>query len=463
MGWRPRIRPRALGVGLGVALSLGLVSDPGAAQAAPESSAERLYRKGLHCMEEIERSACAIEHFEDLIDENTRDRALVTDAILRLVKLYRKEGMDEAMRVVLRRFWEAGGRRHRTGHLPYSARFLPSDLDVIAHVDIQMALAAPLLRRLPPELSEAMTTCDEVRRSALGDALTVRQAQRRATTRSITTEAALAEILEEEAEKRERYKERQAQRETNSGTPEIAPVFARSTCAAALALGSNSAEDWSRAAFALSHRDPRRSAAIVMIPGLAAKIEEGVAAGRLRPVASRRWVLVDHSYNDAPVELGSFDLDELTIAPAALMPDFAATIERGKPTLNRDVAKLVTTTPKDLTFFAVTTGEAIRDMGLGEQKGGRRRLLEALLPRPEGLQLAGAVHEYFGVFMRMPTDNPVKVQLLIDLATRLLADEDDEETAELLKSLDLAQAADKRALLISYVLSPTQIEDMILE
>ncbi len=414
-------------------------------------------------MEEIERSKCAIEHFEGLVDENTRERALVTDAILRLVKLYRKEGLDEPMRQVLRRFWDAGGRRHRTGHLPYSARFLPEDLDVVAHVDIQMALDAPLLRRLPPELSEAMTTCDEVRRAALGDALTVRQAKRRAKKESTTTEAALAEILKEEAEQRERYKERQAEREASSGTPEVAPVFARSFCAAALALGTDSAEDWSRAAVALSHSDPRRSAAIVMIPGLAAQIEAGVAAGRLRPVAERRWEIVDHSYNEAPVELGSFDLDELTIAPAGLMPSFAATVERGKPTLNRDVAKLVTTTPKNLTFFAVTTGEAIRDMGLGEQKGGKRRLLEALLPRPEGLQLAGAVHEYLGVFMRMPTDNPVKVQLLIDLATRLLADEDDEETAELLKSLDLAQAADKRALLISYVLSPSQLEDMILE
>jgi len=103
-----------------------------------------------------------------------------------------------------------------------------------------------------------------------------------------------------------------------------------------LALGTDSVENWSRAAFALNHKDPRRSAAIVMIPGLAAQIEGGgVAAGRLRPVAGKRWVLVDHSCEEALVELGSFDLDELTIAPAALMPDFAATIERGKPTLTR--------------------------------------------------------------------------------------------------------------------------------
>jgi len=79
----------------------------------------------------------------------------------------------------------------------------------------------------------------------------------------------------------------------------------------------------------------------------------------------------------------------------------------------------------------VTTGEVIQEMGLGEQKTSRGRLLEALLPRPEGLQIAGAVLEYLGVFRRMPTDNPVKVQLLIDLATRLL-DEEDEEAAKML-------------------------------
>jgi len=462
MGLRSRLFPRALGLGisLGISLSLGLLGDSGPAEAAPESSAERLYRRGIHCMEEIERSECAIEHFEGLLDENTRERALITDAILRLVKLYRKEGLEEPMRQVLRRFWEAGGRRHRTGHLPYSARFLPSDLDVVAHVDVQMALAAPLLKRLPPELSEAMTTCDEVRREALADALMVRQAQHRSTKKSITTEAALAELRKEEAERRDRYKETEAKRKANSETAVSAPVFAESLCAAALALGTDSAEKWSRAAFALSYKDPRRSAAIVVIPGLAAQIEAGVAAGRLRPVASKRWVIVDHSYEEAPVEIGNFDLDELTIAPAALMPDFAATIERGKPTLNREVAKLVTTTPKDLIFFAVITGEVIRGIGIGG-KSSRRGLLGSFLP--EGFQIAATTHEYLGVFMRMPAKNPVRIKLLIDLATRFLLDEHDEETAKMLKNLDVAQAADKRALLISYVLSPSQIQDLIFQ
>lgn len=431
--------------------------------AAGESSAQRLYRKGVHCMEEIERSACAIEHFEALLAEDTRERALINDAILRLVKLYRKEGRDEELRAVLRRFWEAGGRRQRTGHLPYSARFLPADLDMIGHVDIQAALAAPLTRRLPPELPEIMTTCDEIRREALGDGLLVRRAQRRAARDGTTTAEALKAIEAEEAARRERYRERSAQREAKSGRPQRAPVFAESLCAAALALGMDSTATWTRAAFAAAHADPRRSAAIVMIPGLAARLREGVEAGRLRAIDARRYAIVGHTYEGGEVELGSFDLDELTLAPAALMPELVAAIDGGKPTINKEVQKLIAQSPKDVAFIAATTGAALRELGLGEAKGSRRRILEALLPRPEGLQIAGAAHEYLGFFLRMPTDNPVKVQMLVDLATRLLAAEEDPEDAEFLRGLDLAQAGDRRALLISYVIGPAQLEEMILQ
>ncbi|MCA9663824.1 MAG: hypothetical protein KC486_36195, partial [Myxococcales bacterium] len=398
-----------------------------------------------------------------LLAEDTRERALITDAILRLVKLYREtDGADEALRDVLRRFWAAGGRRSRTGHLPYSARYLPEDLDMIGHVDVQLGLHAPLLRQLPPELPEFMTTCDDTRRAALADAWLVRRAQRRAAKENTSTQAALAAIRKEEAARRERYAERQKAREAERGEPERAPIFADSVCAVANALGMDSTATWTRAAFAASHRDPRRSAALVMLPNLAEHLAYGVQSGRLRAVDSRRYVVVDHTYEGAPVEIASFDLDELTIAPAALMPTIAEAVDRGRKTMNRDVGKLIATTPKDLAFFAVTTGEALQQMGLGEQKGGRRKLLEALLPRPEGLQIAVAAHEYLGVFMRMPTDNPVKVQLLVDLITRMLEGEEDEETAKMLRGLDLARAGDRKALLISYVAGPAELEAMML-
>ncbi|MEZ4454315.1 MAG: hypothetical protein R3B09_32985, partial [Nannocystaceae bacterium] len=137
---------------------------PRTADAGSESTAKKHHRKGVHCMEEIERSECAIEHFEAVLVEDTHERELITDAILRLIKLYRKAGEDEALRTVLRRFWEAGGKRQRQGHLPFTARHLPADIDMVGHVDFQRSLAAPLAKRVPAEVPELLLTCDEARR-----------------------------------------------------------------------------------------------------------------------------------------------------------------------------------------------------------------------------------------------------------------------------------------------------------
>ena len=54
------------------------------------------------------------------------------------------------------------------------------------------------------------------------------------------------------------------------------------------------------------------------------------------------------------------------------------------------------------------------------------------------------------------------VQLLVDLITRMLEGEEDEETAKMLRGLDLARAGDRKALLISYVAGPAELEAMML-
>jgi hypothetical protein len=103
-------------------------------------------------------------------------------------------------------------------------------------------------------------------------------------------------------------------------------------------------------------------------------------------------------------------------------------------------------------------------LAFGPGDDAKRGLLELLLPRPKGLQVAGVFQEYFGLFTRMPTDTPIKGRMLIDLARLLLASEEeegDEEEVELLRALDVAEAEDRRALLLSYVLSPEQIEQII--
>ena len=65
----------------------------------------------------------------------------------------------------------------------------------------------------------------------------------------------------------------------------------------------------------------------------------------------------------------------------------------------------------------------------------------------------------------MPTDTPVKAGMLVDIARRLIENQADADTeaADNLRLLDVAQATDRRALLLGYVLTPGQIETMLLE
>ena len=429
-----------------------------------ESSAQQLHRRGVHCMEEIERPGCAIEHFEALLAERTEDRELITDGLLRLIKLYEKAGDDEAVKSVMRRFWEAGRGQIRRGHLPYTTRFLPGDFDMLAVANMQRMLQAPLARRLPDELREFVLTCDDDRRRQLEDLRLYRRAQSRAQARQVTIQQALDELTAEDRKAAEKRKQRAAQR--NTQRPKRAkPVFADGMCATALALGDTSVEAWKRVALAFRHDDWRRSAAVAEIPGLAARIATGVQEGHLVPAGANTWTVVGRTYEGGALVVASYELDELVIAPEKLLPAIAASHARGGRSLAKEVDKLVVGVPVDAGFFAVATEKAVRELGFSGMSRSRRKFFEMLLPRPKGVQVAGVAHEYFGMFIRMPTDTPVKAGMLVDIARRLIENrgEGDAEAADNLRLLDVAQATDKRALLLGYVLTPGQIEQMLLE
>jgi len=451
-------RPR-LFAGLAAAALL-CVSGP---SAAGESSAQRLHRKGVHCMEEIERPECAIEHFEALLAERTEERELITDGLLRLIKLHEKAGDDEAVKAVMRQFWEAGRGKLRRGHLPYTTRFLPGDFDVLAVAYMQRLLQAPLSKRLPAELREYVLTCDADRRAELEDLRLFRKAEARAKLKSQSVQAALNEIAAEDRKKSAARKQRASKREASR--KQHRPVFADGMCATATAFGEASPESWKRVAIAFHHADWRRSAAVAEIPGLADRIAAGVAAGKLTPAGASTWTLVGRRYEGQAVQIASFELDELVIASEGMMPQIAANHARGKRTLAKEVDRLVTGVPVDAGFFAVASERAVRELGFSGMSKGRRKLLEMLLPHPEGVQVAGVVHEYFGLFLRMPTDTPVKAGMLVDITRRMITSqsETDEDSAEVLRLLDVAQATDRRALLLSYVLSLGQIETMLLD
>lgn len=425
-----------------------------------ETGAERLHRKGVHCMEEIERPDCAIEHFEALLDERTDARELVTDALLRLVKLYEKQGRDEDVKAALRRFWDAGKTDVRRGHLPYTARFLPKDFGALFHANIERLMAAPLAQGLA-DVAEYVMTCDPTRRDQLDDLRMLRKAERRAAETGKPVKTALADVAAEEKKEAAARERRAAARAAERPRPPE-PVFIHAICPVARALGDDTTAGWTRGAFALSPADPRRSAAVIELPDLPAKLAAAAQAGRITPVAANTWALAEHRYQGGAVHLAMFETGELVVAPAPLMPELAGNHARGRRTLPREVDKLVVGVPIDAGFFLVASEDAMTRM-LGAS-GGRRGFLQMLLPRPKGLQVAGVAHEYFGLFLRMPTDNAVKAAVLVGLARRLLASqaEADEEAADFLRLLDVTQATDKRALLLSYVLSRRQIEAMLL-
>jgi hypothetical protein len=321
-------------------------------------------------------------------------------------------------------------------------------------------------QRLPPELSEYVLTCDEDRRKELEELQLYRKAEARAKLKNQSLQAALDELGAESRKRTEARRKREAARDQQRARPRPPkPVFADGMCATATAFGETSPETWTRIAIGFHHGDWRRSAAVLELPGLAARIAAGVSAGRLSPAGANTWTLVGRRYEGQALQIASFELDELVIASEGLMKEIAASHRRGKRSLAKEVDRLIAGVPVDTGFFAVATEGAVRELGFGGMTKGRRKLLEMLLPHPEGIQIAGVVHEYFGMFLRMPTDTPVKAGMLVDIVRRLITNqaEADEDAAESLRLLDVAQASDKRALLLGYVLSIGQIETMMLD
>ncbi|MCA9694373.1 MAG: hypothetical protein KC636_32605 [Myxococcales bacterium] len=445
-----------------VAAVLCAPAAPGQAADKYETNAQRLHRKGVFCMEEIERSDCAIEKFEELLEERTEERELITDALLRLVKLYDKAGRVEDVKQMLRVFWEAGKGRAKYGHLLYSTRYLPEDLDAFASVQIKQVLAAPLTKRLPPDLSEYPFSCDDERKAQIRDIWLVRRAKRHAKLKGTTLNAALQELAKKDEEREQRYKSRQAQSRKESGQPNESPVFAEHMCDVVRALGQDGSHSWVRASFALSHKDGRRSVSMVEIPGLDALLASAAQSGSITPVGEQLWKLPSVRFHGQDVQLARLDLDELTIAPANVMRDLLENRGRKRRAMNKSLRSLLSTIPDDSGFFAAATEETVRDMAMTGFKKGTRRFLELFMPRPKGIQIAGVAHEYLGFFVRMPTDTPVKGELLVSIARRLVANAEDEDDADMLKMLDISSASDGRALLFSYVISQTQIREMML-
>jgi hypothetical protein len=444
-----------------------LAADPAAAAAAApargETAAERLHRKGVHCMEELERSECAIASFEALLDEDTRQRELVTDALLRLLVLYRRAGRPDDIAPLLRRFWDAGGGRRAAGHVPYSTRFLPSELDVMINIDPPRMLSAALVERLGPDLRDYLFTCDDVRRNDIE----IEQRWRRAAREAAAKGRPTWEVYYEKADaERERDRKRQAEAAKRAGDEprDPPPLMFAIACplGAALELPDNAA--WRRMTAVSHHREHDKTVAIFQLDGLDARLAAAVAAGRLEADGPGRWRLPEFAYGELEVRLVSLDKDELLAAPVALLGPIEEARRKRKRRMNGELERLVSAVPRDTGMFVVLNQAALRELGFGNvERRSIRTLLEAVLPRPKGLQVAAIGGDSLAFFTRVPTDTAVRGRMLVSLANAIMARnaEDDAEAAKWLEDLDVAEASDRKALLASYVITAARLEEIL--
>lgn len=461
MPWLP-----AVGLLLATVLADPPAADPSAAPPRDETAAERLHRKGVRCMEEIERPECAIESFEALLDEDTRQRELVTDALLRLLVLYRRTGREDDIAPLLRQFWDAGGGRRSTGHVPYSARFLPSELDMMINLDPPRMLASTLFERGGPDLRDYLFTCDDIRRNDIEMEQRWRRAARDAAeTGRQTWEVYYERVDEENARdrKREARREREQARDPERERP-LPPLVFELACPLGEALGVADNAAWRRMTGVMHHREQGKTAAIFQLEGLDQHIATAVAAGRLETDGPGRWRLPEFEYGDHEVRLVSLDKDELLAAPVALLGPIEEARGKRKRPMNHELARLVNAVPRDTGMFVVLNQAALRELGFGGvERRSIRAVLEAVLPRPKGLQVAAIAGDSLAFFIRVPTDTAVRGRMLLSLANTILARnaEDDADMAKMLEDLDMAEASDRKALLLSYVIKAARLEEIL--
>jgi hypothetical protein len=426
-----------------------------------ETAAERLHRSGVHCMDVLERNDCAMEKFEALLGERTTERELVTDGMLRLIALYGKEGRKDDIPELLRRFWDVGMKRRSAGHVPYTTRYFPSELNILVNIDPARIVDSSVMKRLGPDARDLVFTCDDARRRDIRERRRWRRAERKAAAQGKPThELVYAEMDRERERERERRK-----RSGGDDRSEPGPIFLSATCPVAEALGHDDLASWRRMTGALNHQNPTLSMAVAEIPDLEKRLADAVAAGRLKVVGPDHFRLPDLEYAGGSVDLARLDLEELLVAPAGLIGDVIEARQKRRRRLNRELGALVDDVPRDTGFFFVMNQAAMREMGFGNLKRSTRSVLEALLPRPKGLQIAAVFADRAALFTRVPTDNPVKARMLASVATSLLARsaEEDAEAARWIEGLEIAESRDRRALLASYVASAGQLEALFLE
>jgi hypothetical protein len=419
-------------------------------QGTRETKAAALYRHGVNCMDVIEREECAIDYFEQLVELNPSERQLVGDAIFRLVDLYRRNGEDERAKLLLREYWEIGTARGSAGITPYSTRFLSEDVSVLYMVNMDAFQETPLSKSISADALDYLFTCDEERRAELQAKVDAKREERRKR-REAEGKAKPKPKPDESGDPPEPKEER------------TKPIFDEGMCHVARALGLEDPRDFMRVANASHHEDATESMAVLEIDQLQMLIGSSLANGKIVQESERLYSIAGAEYEGGKVMVAWLDKNDLVLAPEAKMPDIMAAHEhRSRKRLNPELRELIDQVPTDSVFFAVTSKEA---MAAGIDQAGAMKLL---MPDPDGMVISAVIYDYVGLFVRVPTSDPLKSWLIVSLARNFIqgaqekVDEDD-PTAAMLASMDVSQAPDGKALMMSTVLTAGQVESITMD
>ena len=449
-----------------------------AAVARPgESEAERLYRHGRDCMDTLERDDCAIDFFEQLVELDPDQRDLVADATFRLVDLYRRHDKEDDATLLLRKYWDLGMDYASAGVVPYGTRFAPESITTLFMVDVARLQASGLHSSLPDDAKDMMFTCDEVRREQLREQAKARREAREQQKLAEMSESERAEY--ERRRERMRFGRRSSESEEGDDEDETKTIYGSGGfCQLASALGLTDPRDFGKFLGAQNHDDGAESLAVVEVPELEAKLTAAVEAGRLVPEPTpeiegrdldamhsiirdrlRVWTIPSFEYEGEPAVVLTLDRDEVTLAPRALVPELLRARAHDETRLNAELRDLISQVPREVTFTTLVTPMAMEDF-MGDMGAMGR-----LLPKARGVLIAAVVYDYAGLFVRMPTEASVKAWLLLSVARKLIANDDEGARAgsdEFMGNLDISQTRDGKALLMTNILTRNAVTQMFL-
>src|SRR5690606_24962859 len=181
----------------------------------------------------------------------------------------------------------------------------------------------------------------------------------------------------------------------------------------------------------------------------------------LVPRGRDHWRVPGMTYAGAPVDVVQLDRDELMLATAEMAEAALLARRQNRPRLGRALVGLIEGVPRDADALLVLTSEAAVGLGMQGLRESTKNVLQALLPRPKGVQIALQVEDQIAIFTRVPLDKGAQGRVLLDLARAALAQRGrkDPQLEAWLRNLDLAQANDRRALLATYWVTAAQVRD----